>query len=92
MRNYGSVSLTSVPKKKVMEQIIPETISKYRKMIWSSQFGFMKIRTGLTNMIPFCSKTSSVDEDEALYDIYLGFIKAFDRVSSNTLMKKMDEV
>lgn len=38
-------------------------------------------------MIDFWSKTSSVDEDEALDDIYLGFIKAFDRVFSNTLMK-----
>lgn len=34
--NYRSVRLTSVLKMKVMQQIIPETISKYRKMIWSS--------------------------------------------------------
>lgn len=71
-----------------MEKITPETISKHRKMIWSSQFGFMKTRIGLTNMIAFCSNTSSVDEDEALDDIYPGIIKAFDRVSSNILMKK----
>lgn len=47
----------------------------------------MKTRTWLTNVIAFCSKTTSVGEDEALDDIYIGFIKAFDRVFSNTLMK-----
>lgn len=71
-----------------MEQIVPETISTCRKMIWSSWFGFMKTRAGLTNMIAFCSKTSSVDKDGALDDIYLGFIKAFDRVSSNALTEE----
>lgn len=71
-----------------MEQIIQETISKHRKMIWSSQFGLLKTRIGLTNMIAFYSKTSSVDENGAVDDIYLDFIKAFDRVSSNVLMKK----
>lgn len=39
-------------------------------------------------MIAFCSKTSSVDKDGALDDIYLGFIKAFDRVSSNALTEE----
>lgn len=57
-------------------------------MIWSSQFGLLKTRIGLTNMIAFYSKTSSVDENGAVDDIYLDFIKAFDRVSSNVLMKK----
>lgn len=57
-------------------------------MIWRSQFRLLKTRIGLTNMIAFYSKTSSVDENGAVDDIYLDFIKAFDRVSSNVLMKK----
>ena len=53
--NYRPVSLTSIPAK-MMEQLILEVVSKQveeKKIVRSSQHGFTKGKSCLTNMIPF---------------------------------------
>lgn len=67
--NYKPVSITSIPGK-VMEQIIPQTSSKYikdLKMIGRQQCWFMKGKPCLTDLIAFCDEMISlVDKQRAV--------------------------
>jgi len=75
------VSLTSIPGK-MMEPLILEVIIKQveeKKVIRSSQHGFTKGKSCLTNLIAFYNgMTGWVDEGRAVHIIYLDFSKAFD--------------
>jgi len=65
-----------------MEQLILEVIIKQveeKKVIRSSQHGFTKGRSCLTNLIAFYDfMTGWVDEGRAVDAVYLDFSKAFD--------------
>jgi len=91
--NYRSVSLTSIPGQ-VMEQLILEVIIKQveeKKVIRSSQHGFTKGKSCLTNLIAFYDgMTSWVDEGRAVDVVYLSFSKAFDTVSHHILLGCVD--
>jgi len=67
--NYGSVSLTSIPGK-MMEQLILQVIHKQveeKKVIRSSQRGFTKGKSCLTNLMAFYNgMTGWVDEGRAV--------------------------
>jgi len=90
--NYTPVSLTSIPGK-MMEQLILEVIIKQveeKKVIRSSQHGFTKGKSCLTNLIAFYNgMTGWVDEGRAMDVVYLDFTKAFDTVSHNVPLGKL---
>lgn len=59
--SYGLVSFTSVLGE-VVEHVILQSISKHmkdKKVIGSSQHGFMKGKSCLTSLIASCSETTS---------------------------------
>ena len=90
--NYRPVSLTSVCCK-VMEAIIKDEIVEHlerNKLIRPSQHGFMKGRSCTSNLIVFLDKLSAaVDAGEAVDVVYLDFAKAFDKVPTQRLLKKV---
>jgi len=88
-RNYGTVSLTSVPGK-IMEPFILSVLTSHvqnNQGVRSSQHGFMKSRSCLTNLISFYDQmTHLVNEGKVVGVIYLDFCKAFDTVSHSILL------
>jgi len=90
--NYRPVSLTSIPGN-VMEELILKVITEQeeeKKVIRSSQHGFIKGKSCLTNLIAFYNgMTSWVDEGRAVDVVYLNFSKAVDTVSHNILLGKV---
>jgi len=76
-----------------MEQLILEVIIKQveeKKVIRSSQHGFTKEKSCLTNLKAFYDgMPGSVDEGRAVDVAYLDFSKAFDTVSRNILLGKL---
>jgi len=76
-----------------MEQLILEVIFKQvekKQVIRSSQHGFTKGKSYLTNLIAFyAGMTGWVEEGGAVDVVYLDFSKAFDTVSHNTLLGKL---
>ena len=90
--NYRPVSLTSVICK-LLESIIRDHIMDFlikNKLINSSQHGFLKSKSCLTNLLCFFEEiTKWVDEGSPVDIIYLDFQKAFDKVPHQRLILKL---
>ena len=80
------------PDGKVMDHLILETVRhiKDKDIIRSSQHGFTKGKSCLTNLINFHDEVIGlVDEGRAVAIVYLDFSKAFDTISHKILIEKL---
>ena len=91
--NYRPVSLTSVSCK-VLESILKDDIMEHlsrNQLIRKSQHGFMKGKSCSTNLLEFLDKiTEATDKGTATDVIYLDFAKAFDKVPTERLLRKVE--
>ena len=76
-----------------MESIIRDAVVEHlvkNKLIKSSQHGFVKNRSCLTNLLAFLeSVTKSVDDGHNVAVMFLDFAKAFDKVPHHRLLMKL---
>ena len=90
--NYRPVSLTSVICK-LLERLIKYHMVEFlvkHKLLNSSQHGFLKARSCLTNMLCFLEEiTKWIDVGSPVDIIYLDFQKAFDKVPHQRLLLKL---
>ena len=90
--NYRPVSLTSVICK-LLETLIRDHMMAFlvkNKLINTSQHGFLKARSCLTNLLCFFEEiTKLVDDGSPVDVIYLDFQKSFDKVPHQRLILKL---
>ena len=90
--NYRPISLTSLCSK-LLETLIRDAITSHLDkfdLIKSSQHGFRKGRSCLTNLLTFLDAvTQLVDHHHPVDVLYLDFAKAFDRVPHRRLLTKV---
>ena len=90
--NYRPVSLTSVICK-LLERLIKDHMVDFlvkHNLLNSSQHGFLKARSCLTNMLCFLEEiTKWIDIGSPVDIIYLDFQKAFDKVPHQRLLLKL---
>ena len=90
--NYRPVSLTSVSCK-ILESIIRDDVTQHldrNRLIRNSQHGFRRGRSCASNLISFLERTTAaVDKGEAVDIVFLDFAKAFDKVPTKRLLKKV---
>ena len=90
--NYRPVSLTCVSCK-MMESIIKDDLMLHLKrnnLINPSQHGFMKNHSCTTNLLEFLEEvTAKADSGKSIHIIYLDFAKAFNKVPTQRLLKKL---
>ena len=90
--NYRPVSLTSVICK-LLERLIKDHMVDFlvkHKLLNSSQHGFLKAMSCLTNMLCFLEEiTKWIDVGSPVDIIYLDFQKAFDKVPHQSLLLKL---
>ena len=90
--NYRAVSLTSVVCK-LLEMLIRDHMVEFHvkhKLINTSQYGFLKARSCLTNVLCFLEEiTKWVDDGSPVDVVYLDFQKAFNNVPHQRLLFKL---
>ena len=90
--NYRPVSLTTVCCR-LMETMIKEEVVAHldrHQLIRRSQHGFMRGRSCTSNLLSFLEKvTEAADRGEAMDIVFLDFAKAFDKVPTQRLLRKV---
>ena len=88
--NYRPISILSVISK-TFEQIVHKKIIEFiESIITPAQFGFLRNRSCLTQLLTSYAKTVQSIEDKRTCDtIYLDFSKAFDCIPHNELLLKL---
>ena len=90
--NYRPVSLTSVVCK-LLETLIRDHTVEFlvkHKLINTSQYGFLKARSCLINLLCFLEEiTKWVDDGSPVDVVYLDFQKSFDKVPHQRLLLKL---
>ena len=90
--NYRPVSLTSVICK-LLETLIRDHMVEFlvtHNLINTSQHGFLKARSSLTNLLCFFEEiTKWVDDGSPVDVVYLDFQKSFDKVPHQRLILKL---
>ena len=78
---------------KIIESIVKDDLLDHlrrNKLIADSQHGFMKNRSCATNLLDFLEQvTKAVDSGKDVDVIYLDFAKAFDKVPTERLLRKL---
>jgi hypothetical protein len=91
--NYRPVSLMSQVCK-MFEALVRDALVSYletNKLLLTSQHGFRKGRSCLTNLLTFLDQvTDGLDRGESVDVIFLDFAKAFDKVPHERLLRKME--
>lgn len=91
--NYRPISLTSIICK-IMESIVKDRVVEHLErhyLINSSQHGFMKRKSCLTNLLEFFETvTKEFDKGSPFDIIYLDLAKAFDKVPHKQLIQKLE--
>ena len=92
LHSYRPVSLTSVVCK-LFETLIRDHMVEFlvkHKLINTSQHGFLKARSCLTNLLCFLEEiTKWVDDGSPVDVVYLDFQKAFEKVPHQRLLLKL---
>ena len=92
--NYRPISLTSHVGK-LMERIISDKLKKHlqeHNLLNEAQHGFRQKRSTSTNLLAFWNAvTENLDKNNPVDVIYLDFSKAFDKVSHQLLIQKLDK-
>ena len=88
--NYRPISILSVISK-TFEQIVHKKIIEFiESIITPAQFGFLRNRSCLTQLLTSYAKTvQSIEDKRACDTIYLDFSKAFDCIPHNELLLKL---
>ena len=93
--NYRPVSLTSVVCK-LLETLIRDHMVEFlvkHNLINTSQHGFLKERSCITNLLCFFEEiTKWVDDGSPVDVVYLDFQKAFDKVPHQRLILKLKSI
>ena len=92
--NYRPVSLTSIICK-ILESIIRDKIMKYmqvKRLITSSQHGFVPNKACVTNLLETLDiVTDAVNKGHLVDLVLLDLAKAFDKVSHEKLIHKLED-
>ncbi|KAF2355543.1 Reverse transcriptase domain [Trinorchestia longiramus] len=91
--NYRPINLTSVISK-IIERLLKVRITKHlndQNLINDTQHGFREKRNCLTNLLDFFGEVNRIyDSTKAVDLVYRDFQKAFDKVSHERLMAKVE--
>jgi len=91
--NYRPVSLTCVCCK-MLESIIRDDLVEHlgrNKLVSPAQHGFMRNRSCTTNLLEYTEfLTKEADKGKSIDVVYLDYAKAFDKVPTERLLKKVE--